>query len=123
MSTIPEATFDPERELRDSFRRAWLLNESWRESDEEVTNYASGHHGSISDVETPSWASLTSEQQKLICHAGQIGQTHQADVELENPRLDLAIGLAAVEIAQTLVGNKQTQKNWPEAVKIAVKWI
>ena len=48
MSTIPEATFDPERELRDSFRRAWLLNESWRESDEEVTNYASGHHGSIS---------------------------------------------------------------------------
>ena len=77
----------------------------------------------ISDVETPSWASLTNEQQKLICHAGQIGQTHQADVELENPRLDLAIGLAAVEIAQTLVGSKQTQKNWPEAVKIAVKWM
>ena len=77
----------------------------------------------ISDVETPSWASLTHEQHKLICHAGHIGQTHQADIELENPRLDLAIGLAAVEIAQTLVNNKQTQKNWPEAVKIAVKWM
>ena len=47
-ATIPEATFDPERELRDSFRRAWLANESWwtgREGDKEETYYG---HGSIS---------------------------------------------------------------------------
>ena len=66
-------------------------------------NDGAGISSSIPDVMTTSWANLSRDHKLLICQAGQIGELHKGGLQLENSRRELAIGMAAIEIYQTLI--------------------
>ena len=66
-------------------------------------NDGAGISSSIPDVVTSSWANLSRDHKLLICQAGQIGELQRGGFELENTRRELAIGMAAIEIYQTLI--------------------
>ena len=57
-------TFDPERDLTESFRRSWILNREWWNREQIEWNKGDGLKYGIKDVETPSWANLPTEQQE-----------------------------------------------------------
>ena len=56
-------TFDPERDLSESFHRGWISNREWWNREQTEWNKGDGLKHSIKDVETPSWANLPTEQQ------------------------------------------------------------
>ena len=101
-----DSTFDLGREVSESFRLSWLQDKPWWDGRQEELKIVA--KPVTYDVETPSWASLSKDQQKIICQAGKLGSLHRSDSELENPRKDLAIGMASLEILQTLTRRQYT---------------
>ena len=111
--------FDPEPDLSSEFKRNWIygklfqkyiqkyklkyLEQDWTQLDMPQWNDGAGISSSIPDVMTPSWANLSRDHKLLICQAGQIGELHKGGLQLENSRRELAIGMAAIEIYQTLI--------------------
>ena len=53
-------------------------------------------------MDTPSPASFTEAERELICKAAKVGSLTQpvADGYMDNPRYNMAMGLAAIHIAQ-----------------------
>ena len=80
-----------------------ILDQDWTQIDMPQWNDGAGISSSIPDVMTPSWANLSRDHKLLICQAGQIGELHKGGLQLENSRRELAIGMAAIEIYQTLI--------------------
>ena len=101
-----DVTFDLGRDVSESFRLSWLQDKPWWDGRQEELKIVT--KPVIYDVETPSWANLSKDQQKIVCQAGHLGALHRSDSELENPRKDLAIGMASLEILQTLTRRQYT---------------
>jgi len=120
----------PENELSRKFTLSWLTNKNWLVNDDiPEFNDGKGLANSI-DVETTPWENIDEGKKKLACLALKIGQYHRSVTDLENPRKEMAIGLAAIEIFQRFKNeDKDSQKvstmqlSWKEAAAVANKWI
>ena len=90
-----------------------------------------------SDVEDLDFLELCKDAQKLICAAAPVGLLGQVDAEgfLANQRAHTAMGLASIEVAQTMklvwdkVGSNRVYRNsqgkrfgWRDMFEIAVRW-
>jgi hypothetical protein len=120
----------PENELSRKFTLSWLTNKNWLINDDiPEFNDGKGLSNSI-DVETTPWENMDEGKKRLACLALKIGQYHRSVTDLENPRKEMAIGLAAIEIFQRFRNeDKDSQKvstmqlSWKEAAAVANKWI
>ena len=119
----------PENELSRKFTLSWLSNENWLTNDIPEFNDGKGLSNTL-DVETTPWENIDEGKKKLACLALKIGQHHRSVTDLENPRKEMAIGLAAIEIFQRFKNeDRDSQKvstmqlTWKEAAAVANKWI
>ncbi|ELU04273.1 hypothetical protein CAPTEDRAFT_171600 [Capitella teleta] len=99
--------FDLEAHLSPAFKVNWVHQSPYLIQDFEAMP---GIQPNIKDVESVSWSSLPNATQVLLCAAKRIGNLTESNVDghLARPRVNLAMGLAAVHVSQLL------QKLWTE---------
>ncbi|XP_038075080.1 tetratricopeptide repeat protein 13-like isoform X2 [Patiria miniata] len=131
---IPVYAYSIDDDLDGAMKDRWIKGKPF-----ETKGYVEmpGLSPEISDVEDLDFFELSSAAQKLICRAAPLGRLGQVDAEgfLPNQRAQLAMGLASIQVAQTMTTvwekasmnrvfrNSQGKRfGWRDLFDLAVKW-
>ncbi|XP_022097925.1 tetratricopeptide repeat protein 13-like isoform X2 [Acanthaster planci] len=126
--------YNIDADLDGTMKDRWVKSKSF-----ETKGYVEmpGLSPEISDVEDLDFLELSTEAQRLICTAAPTGHLGQVDAEgfLPSQRAQLAMGLASIEVAQTMrivwdkASSNRVYRNsqgkrfgWRDMFDIAVKW-
>nr|XP_006819295.1 PREDICTED: tetratricopeptide repeat protein 13-like [Saccoglossus kowalevskii] len=125
----PVAEYSMDLDLQGAYKDNWAKGLPFKYSGYEEQP---GLSPEINDVEVLDFDDLPADVQNLICTASSVGSMmqYEADGFLPNVRVHLAMGLAVIEIAQTIqhfwkaskISKNQIGRKWREIFDIAVKW-
>ncbi|XP_014666241.1 PREDICTED: tetratricopeptide repeat protein 13-like [Priapulus caudatus] len=127
----PLTTVNPDRDFSGEFREKWSKTLPFQF--EGAYAEQKGIQPHILDVVVPTFEQLTTPEQTLLCRAALIGQLGQvtADGYMPQERFNIAMGLAAIDISQSLQGLWSSKKSlkigdkrvtWRDIFNIAVSY-